>query len=376
MHGINYNGLRKKETYDELIDYVMNKQEKIKYPDRTAKFLRESPQLSNLLDGDGEGILEMEEQQKRQRQEVEKEQTIREMAGEDISAAELRSLEGRVQNTIRRPNLLRTFPMNQDDSDFESIQGSADFDDATSNLRDDISDELNELNRVEREKQEKAKEDVKNMLQTIYLGVAEKLANRPRPPSYTAPVQNTIKTINKKNSKKGSNKAGTGEAPMSMEEDLVAPKVKGRKSMIAGSTGDPEGPGKRGRRQAIKNITKQSPTRSYSRPRVTTSNFQEGGASSSTGGVEIPPSVNVAAEVKQIEAKPKAPPPMPNAGWLGGRSKSIPPAKPKAEQLGARSKSTAPTKPKAEQLGARSKTASPPKRTSQARRKQPGVLNI
>ena len=123
MHGINYNGLRKKETYDELIDYVMNKQEKIKYPDRTAKFLRESPQLSNLLDGDGEGILEMEEQQKRQRQEVEKEHTIREMAGEDISAAELRSLEGRVQNTIRRPNLLRTLPMNQDDSDFESIQG-------------------------------------------------------------------------------------------------------------------------------------------------------------------------------------------------------------------------------------------------------------
>ena len=64
MFGINYDGIRKKKTYDELIDYVMNKQEKIQYPDRTAKFLRNSPQLSNLLDSNGEGLLEMEEQQK------------------------------------------------------------------------------------------------------------------------------------------------------------------------------------------------------------------------------------------------------------------------------------------------------------------------
>ena len=37
MFGVNYDGLREKKTYDELIDYVMNKQEKIQYPDRTAK---------------------------------------------------------------------------------------------------------------------------------------------------------------------------------------------------------------------------------------------------------------------------------------------------------------------------------------------------
>ncbi len=78
MFGINYDGLRKKKTYDELIDYVMNKQEKIQYPDRTAKFLRNSPQLSNLLDSNGEGLLEIEEQQKRQVVEVEKEHRIRE----------------------------------------------------------------------------------------------------------------------------------------------------------------------------------------------------------------------------------------------------------------------------------------------------------
>ena len=92
MFGINYNGLRKKKTYDELIDYVMNKQEKIQYPDRTAEFLRNNPQLSNLLDGEGEGLLEMEEQQKRQIVEVEKDYRLREMAGPSTgSGAEIRS---------------------------------------------------------------------------------------------------------------------------------------------------------------------------------------------------------------------------------------------------------------------------------------------
>ena len=87
MFGINYDGLRKKKTYDELIDYVMNKQEKIQYPDRTAKFLSNIPQLSNLLDGNGEGLLEMEEQQKRQMMEVEKEHRLREMAGPSAGSA-------------------------------------------------------------------------------------------------------------------------------------------------------------------------------------------------------------------------------------------------------------------------------------------------
>ena len=63
MFGINYEGLKKRESYDEIIDYIQNKQDKIQYPDRTAKQLRNSPQLSNLLDGNGVGYEEMEKQQ-------------------------------------------------------------------------------------------------------------------------------------------------------------------------------------------------------------------------------------------------------------------------------------------------------------------------
>ena len=59
VYKVNYQGLRKRESYDEIVDYVGNKQGQIKYPNWLAKQLRESPQLSNLLDGAGMGIVEM-----------------------------------------------------------------------------------------------------------------------------------------------------------------------------------------------------------------------------------------------------------------------------------------------------------------------------
>ena len=63
MFAANYDGLKKRETYNEIVEYLQYGQEKIKYPDRRAKQLRESPQLSNLLDGNGSGYLEGETQQ-------------------------------------------------------------------------------------------------------------------------------------------------------------------------------------------------------------------------------------------------------------------------------------------------------------------------
>jgi len=63
MYALNYDGLKKRDTYDEIIDYLQNKQEKIKYPDRLAKQIRNTPQLSNLLDGNGEGIENIKDQQ-------------------------------------------------------------------------------------------------------------------------------------------------------------------------------------------------------------------------------------------------------------------------------------------------------------------------
>ena len=63
MFALNYDGLKKRDTYDEIIDYLQNKQEKIKYPDRLAKQVRNTPQLSNLLDGEGDNIENINDQQ-------------------------------------------------------------------------------------------------------------------------------------------------------------------------------------------------------------------------------------------------------------------------------------------------------------------------
>ena len=49
--GLNPTGLRKRPTYEEAINYLQNDQEKINYPNRAAKQLRESPWMT-VLDGD------------------------------------------------------------------------------------------------------------------------------------------------------------------------------------------------------------------------------------------------------------------------------------------------------------------------------------
>ena len=42
--GVKYAGLHKRDSYEGLIDYLENKQDKIKYPNREATFVRDSPQ--------------------------------------------------------------------------------------------------------------------------------------------------------------------------------------------------------------------------------------------------------------------------------------------------------------------------------------------
>ena len=48
-------GLRRKQTYEEIIDYIENDPDKIQYPNRAAKYLRNTFQLSQL-DGMGQAL--------------------------------------------------------------------------------------------------------------------------------------------------------------------------------------------------------------------------------------------------------------------------------------------------------------------------------
>ena len=53
-------GLKRRQTFEEVIDYIENNNYKIEYPDRTAKQVRNTFELSQL---DGVGMQLMEQQQ-------------------------------------------------------------------------------------------------------------------------------------------------------------------------------------------------------------------------------------------------------------------------------------------------------------------------
>lgn len=61
---MNY-GLKKRPDYDEIQDYLNNKQPKLKFPDRLATFIRRTNQMSNLLDGEGYSLFDLEMQQQK-----------------------------------------------------------------------------------------------------------------------------------------------------------------------------------------------------------------------------------------------------------------------------------------------------------------------
>ena len=77
--------LRKKPTFDELINYIEIEQPKIKYPDRTATFLRNSHYLSQF---DG-GLLDIEEQQTKFSKEQLRETEIRNVVATTQGTASL-----------------------------------------------------------------------------------------------------------------------------------------------------------------------------------------------------------------------------------------------------------------------------------------------
>ena len=101
MYAANYDGLKKRETYNEIVEYLQYGQEKIKYPDRRAKQLRESPQLSNLLDGNGSSYLEGETQQQNAMTNQQVEHMLRDKAKKEKFSAQL--LRGRVNKLHRQP---------------------------------------------------------------------------------------------------------------------------------------------------------------------------------------------------------------------------------------------------------------------------------
>ena len=131
IYGINYDGVKKRPTFEELIDY---KEPKITYPDRSALFTRESPLMTQF---DNIGAMELEDQQRREMRERMREDMLRHIASSSqFTMQELRSMSPQIfrmdiDDDTRTP---MTFPIN---TRFDAAYISLD-EEVTKRISDDV----------------------------------------------------------------------------------------------------------------------------------------------------------------------------------------------------------------------------------------------
>ena len=99
MTVIDYTNLKRRPTYDQLLNYEKSGGPKIKYPNRIATFIRRSYQLSNLLDRDGE-TFDAKEYEDKLLKEQQIQQTIKQISDStDVVATELRAVKAGISTT-------------------------------------------------------------------------------------------------------------------------------------------------------------------------------------------------------------------------------------------------------------------------------------
>ena len=77
MYQINYNGLKKRDTYNEIVEIIANGGGVIRYPDRTASHIANSPYMKQI---DGETLSDLQSQTVRAQKEQLKHLTLKQMS--------------------------------------------------------------------------------------------------------------------------------------------------------------------------------------------------------------------------------------------------------------------------------------------------------
>jgi hypothetical protein len=105
---MNYAGLRKRQTYDELVGEIERDTTIIHYPDRRATQLRESPYLTQL---DGEGMRQMENMEMNLMNEQTKQHILKDMAKTSgKSIAELTALQPAKTHNFQQTDIFQDDP--------------------------------------------------------------------------------------------------------------------------------------------------------------------------------------------------------------------------------------------------------------------------
>ena len=78
MYGLNFTGLRKRDTYDEIVDIVEKDRTTIKYPNRQATQLLNSPYMKQI---NGDSLMDIEKQQSNLMKEKMKDVILQQISG-------------------------------------------------------------------------------------------------------------------------------------------------------------------------------------------------------------------------------------------------------------------------------------------------------
>jgi hypothetical protein len=147
-YGVNLTGLKHKDTYEDVIGYINTTKNTIKYPDRRAKQLRNSPYLSFL---DGEGLEHMKEQQINAIKEQHKDDLIRE-AGMSSNSSNS-AIESRIQSSAASSRSYMSAEPEQ-------------FDMTIDDTMEDVEQEINIALDAQAENEEAKREKIIHILQT------------------------------------------------------------------------------------------------------------------------------------------------------------------------------------------------------------------
>ena len=122
-------GLKKRDTFEEVVEYLKHPKDVIKFPDRYAKQIRNSFELSQL---DGVGMMEHEQHELQTMKETEKANALKKVAmnNNDVSHHGLRAHAEQSRPPVNTTSTIQqTEPMNikiHTDSDDNIVFGSAD----------------------------------------------------------------------------------------------------------------------------------------------------------------------------------------------------------------------------------------------------------
>jgi hypothetical protein len=121
QYQVNYSGLRARPNYAQLIDYLQNGQETIRYPDRFAKQMRNSPYMTQL-----DGIEIMTQQNEIQKAQ-DKEAAIRALASRSNQTANVLRLTSSSQVQLTGGQMTGSSEMHQPNRSSGSVGSNDEF---------------------------------------------------------------------------------------------------------------------------------------------------------------------------------------------------------------------------------------------------------